>query len=77
MNASNFDFLLKLTRNRITKDVMKSIDIAMILEPYTDSIKELIEISDGDESLAINTMAHDYVGLISNDEYFLPRLTKN
>jgi hypothetical protein len=77
MNINNFEFLLQLTRNRITKDVMKSIDIAMVLEPYTDSIKELIELNDGDESLAINTMAHDYVGLIANDEYFLPRLTKN
>ena len=50
---------------------MKSIDIAMVLEPYTDSIKELIELNDGDESMAINTMAHDYIGLSANDEYFL------
>jgi len=77
MNTTNFEFLLQLTRNRITKDVMKSIDIAMVLEPYTDSIKELIELNDGDESMAINTMAHDYIGLTANDEYFLPRLTKN
>lgn len=77
MNNANFDFLLQLTRKRITKDVMKSIDIAMTLEPYTDAIKELIKISNGEESLAINTMAHDYAGIISKDADFLPRLSKS
>ena len=77
MNANNFEFLLGITRNRITKDVMISIDIAMALEPYSDSIRELIELNDGNETIAINTMCHDFQGLKSNDPDFLPRLRLN
>jgi hypothetical protein len=77
MNTTNFEFLLELTRKRITKDIMISIDIAMALEPYCDSIRELIDINDGNETMAINTMSHDFLGLKSNDEDFLPRLKLN
>ena len=74
---TNFEFLLELTRNRITKDVMISIDIAMALEPYSDAIRELIDLNDGNETMAINTMSHDFLGLKSNDPDFLPRLKLN
>lgn len=77
MNYENFEFLLELTRKRITKDVMTSLDIAEILEPYSDAIRELIDLNDGDETMAINTMSHDFLGLKSNDEDFLPRLKIN
>ena len=74
---TNFEFLLELTRNRITKDVIISIDIAMALEPYSDAIRELIDLNDGNETMAINTMSHDFLGLKSNDLDFLPRLKLN
>lgn len=77
MNINNFEFLLQLTRNRITKDVMISLDIAEVLEPYSDAIRELIDLNDGDETMAINTMSHDFIGLKSNDKDFLPRLKLN
>jgi hypothetical protein len=77
MDIKNFEFVLELTRNRITKDVMISLDIAEVLEPYSDSIRELIDLNDGNESMAINTMCHDFLGLKSNDEDFLPRLKLN
>ena len=77
MNGENFTFLLDITRRRITQDVMKSIDIAMVLEPYADSLKELIQLNDGNENVAIHTMVHDFVGLSSNDADFLPRLKLN
>ena len=77
MNIKNFEFVLELTRNRITKDVMISLDIAMALEPYSDAIRELIELNDGNETIAINTMSHDFLGLKSNDDDFLPRLKLN
>lgn len=77
MNYENFEFLLELTRKRITKDVMTSLDIAEILEPYSDAIRELIDLNDGDETMAINTMSHDFLGLKSNDKDFLPRLKIN
>ena len=77
MNYTNFEFLLELTRKRITKDVMTSLDIAELLEPYSDAIRELIELNDGDETIAINTMSHDFLGLKSKDEDFLPRLKLN
>lgn len=77
MNINNFEFVLQLTRNRITKDVMISLDIAEVLEPYSDAIRELIDLNDGDETIAINTMSHDFIGLKSNDDDFLPRLKLN
>jgi len=77
MNRETITYLLDLTRRRITNDTMKSIDIAMALESYSDSIIEMIKLNDGDESMAITSMAHDYVGLSSNDADFLPRLTLN
>jgi hypothetical protein len=77
MNGENFTFLLDITRRRITEDVMKSIDIAMVLEPYTDSLKELIKLNNGKEKCVVNTMLHDFIGLSSNDEHFVPRLKLN
>ena len=48
-------------------------DIAVLLCPYLNNLKKLIKIVD--RHAIIETIAHDYNGLKSKDEYFCPRLS--
>jgi len=76
-------------KNFIEEDVsstnlMLACRIALKLMPYSDALVEMIEIKNLDNQnkkvfnkIIAQTIAHDYNGLISNDEDFLPRLKAN
>jgi len=66
-------------------DFYRSCQIAMKLMPYSDALVKMIETKNLDNYLSkevfnkiiIETIGHDYNGLMSNDEDFLPRLKEN
>lgn len=56
-------------------DFMLACKIALKLMPYSDALVEMIETKD--TAIIRQTIAHDYNGLMSIDEDFLPRLKPN
>jgi len=63
---------------------MLACKIALKLMPYSDALVEMIETKNLDNQskeifnkIIIQTICHDYNGLMSNDEDFLPRLKAN
>lgn len=75
MEKQTFETILNFIKENTSKTALQCIDIALELNDYSSSLLELINT--GNRNVAMETIAHDYNGLKSNDEHFLPRLKAN
>jgi hypothetical protein len=73
-----------VSEEMIRTDFMMACKIALKLMPYSDALVEMIETKNLDNQnkevfnkIIIETIGHDYNGLMSGDEDFLPRLKEN
>ena len=80
MKNQNFEQILNFVNAEFNFDKMRSIDIALTLEPYANNLFELIA---DNKEIAKATILHDFNGLFNHyglkqmDADFLPRLTPN
>ena len=80
MENQNFQQILDFVNAQFNFEKMRSIDIAFTLEPYANSLFEMIA---KDKEMAKATIIHDFNGLFNHyglkqiDADFLPRLAKD
>jgi hypothetical protein len=76
MKNQQFETIKNFIEEEVSStNLMLACRIALKLMPYSDALVEMIETKDVD--MLRQTIAHDYNGLMSIDEDFLPRLKAN
>jgi hypothetical protein len=85
MKNQQYQTILNFISNEVSStNLMLACRIALKLMPYSDALVAMIETKNIDNEykqpfnkIIVQTIAHDYNGLMSNDEDFLPRLKAN
>jgi hypothetical protein len=85
IKKQQYKTIYEFISQEMNKNSYRSCHIAMELMPYSDALVKMIETKNLDNHLneevfnkiIIETIGHDYNGLMSNDEDFLPRLKEN
>lgn len=85
MKNQQFETIKNFIEEEVSStNLMLACRIALKLMPYSDALVEMIETKNLDNQnkevfnkIISQTIAHDYNGLMSNDEDFLPRLKAN
>jgi hypothetical protein len=85
MKNQQFETIKNFIEQEVSStNLMLACRIALKLMPYSDALVELIETKNIDNEykepfnkIIVQTICHDYNGLMSNDEDFLPRLKAN
>jgi hypothetical protein len=85
MKNQQFETIKNFIEEEVSStNLMLACRIALKLMPYSDALVEMIETKNLDNQnkevfnkIIAQTIAHDYNGLMSNDEDFLPRLKAN
>ena len=85
MKNQKFETIKSFIEEEVSStNLMLACRIALKLMPYSDALVEMIETKNIDNEykqtfnkIIAQTICHDYNGLMSNDEDFLPRLKAN